>query len=122
MSDRHKVLIVDDEGAILEELDDYLTEEGYEVRTALDGARGLELLGEFLPKVVVTDLKLPDISGLEILARARQDYPDVKVIVCTGYVDQGLIDEAEKLKRDAFIQKPFDLEFIRSEIDKLLDC
>jgi len=119
MSNR-RILIVDDETAIAEELSDYLREEGYEVATALDGASGLKYLETFRPRVVVTDLKLPDISGLEILAQARQSYPDTKVIVCTGYVDQQLIDEAEKLNRDAFIQKPFDLEFIRAEIDKLL--
>jgi len=121
MRKSNRILVVDDEVAIIEELYDYLTEEGYEVRTALDGTTGLQLLKEFRPNVIVTDLKLPDISGLEILSTARESYPDVKVIVCTGYVDQDLIDDAERLGRDAFIQKPFDLEFIRSEIDKLLE-
>ena len=79
MSESNRILIIDDEPAIIEELSDYLTEEGYDVRTALDGAGGLQLLEEFRPKVVVTDLKLPDISGLEILARAREHYPDTKV-------------------------------------------
>jgi len=115
-----RILIVDDEPAITEELSDYLREEGYEVATALDGKGGLKFLETFQPEVVLTDLKLPDMSGLEILATVRRSYPNIKVIVCTGYVDQQLIDEAERLERDAFIQKPFDLEFIRGEIDKLL--
>lgn len=123
MNDRmnnRRILIVDDEPAITEELSDYLREEGYEVATALDGKGGLKFLETFQPEVVLTDLKLPDMSGLEILATVRRSYPNIKVIVCTGYVDQQLIDEAERLERDAFIQKPFDLEFIRGEIDKLL--
>lgn len=115
-----KILVVDDETGIVDELKDYLIEEGYEVRTALDGAEGLSLLESFRPHLVITDLKLPDIPGLEILRMAREKFPEIKIIVSTGYVDQGLIDEAERLGRDAFIQKPFDLEFVKREIEKLI--
>jgi len=114
-----KVLLIDDEGGILEELKDYLEEEGFAVRTALDGTKGLELIESFHPHVIVLDMKLPDIPGIDILRKVRTLYPDIKVIVSTGYVDPVLIDEAEVLGRDAFLQKPFNLETMRREIDRL---
>ncbi len=114
-----KVLLIDDEGGILDELKDYLEEEGFTIRTALDGTRGLELIESFRPHVIVLDMKLPDIPGIDILRKVRTLYPDIKVIVSTGYVDPVLIDEAEVLGRDAFLQKPFNLETMRGEIDRL---
>jgi len=120
MAEKQKILIIDDEQGIVEELQDFLEDEGYWIETALDGKRGMELLDSFKPRLVVTDLKLPDFSGIDILKKCRTHYPDIKVIVCTGYVDQVLIDEAEALERDAFIQKPFDLEFMKKEIEKLI--
>ena len=120
MSEKQKILIIDDEQGIVEELEDYLEEEGYGVETALDGKRGLELLETFRPHLILTDLKLPDVSGIEILKKSREFFPDTRVIVCTGYVDQSLIDDAEASGRDAFIQKPFDLECVKTEIEKLI--
>ena len=119
MSEERKVLLIDDEGGILEELKDYLEEEGFTIRTALDGTKGLELVESFRPHVIVLDMKLPDIPGIDILRKVRTLYPDIKVIVSTGYVDPVLIDEAEVLGRDAFLQKPFNLEAMRREIDRL---
>lgn len=119
-SEKKKILIIDDEVGIVEELKDYLSEEGFNVQTAVDGKAGMELLESFGPDLVITDLKLPDISGIEILKKARTDYPHMRVVVSTGYVDQSLIDEAENFGRDSFIQKPFDLEAIRKEVDKLV--
>ncbi len=119
-SQKKKVLIIDDEAGIVDELKDYLEEEDFEAEVALDGERGLSLLKTFHPDIVITDLKLPDISGLEILKQAKAEFPGMRVIVATGYVDQQLIDDAESLGRDSFIQKPFDLDLIKNEIDRLL--
>jgi len=115
-----KVLLIDDEHEIVDILKGYLEEEGYLVEQAIDGTKGLALLESFRPDCMIVDLKLPDMSGIDILRKARETYPDTKVIVSTGYVDQSLMDEAEEFGRDAFIQKPFDLETIIKEIKKLL--
>jgi len=116
-----KLLIIDDEMGIVEEVQEYLREEGYDVHAADTGQDGIGLLREILPDLIVLDMKLPDMSGIEILKICKREYPQIKVIVNTGYVDQKLIDEAEKLGRDTFLQKPFDLERLKSEIDHLLD-
>lgn len=115
-----KLLIIDDEAGIIGEVRDFFTEEGFEVRTADSGKDGLKLIREFAPEILILDIKLPDISGLEVLKTCKEVSPSTKVIVVTGYVDQGIIDEAERLGRDAFLQKPFDLMLIVEEVERLL--
>ena len=115
-----KLLIVDDESGIVEEVKTYFLEEGYEVSTADTGKEGLAALEKFRPDLMLLDMKLPDISGIAVLKICKQKYPATKVIVITGYVDQQIIDEAERLGRDAFLQKPFNLERLQQEIDVLL--
>ena len=115
-----KILIVDDETGIVEEVKAYFEEEGYEVSTADTGKQGLEMLEKTRPDILLLDVKLPDMSGLHILKICKAQYPATRVIVNTGYVDQAAIDEAERLGRDAFLQKPFNLERLQEEITKLL--
>ena len=115
-----KLLVVDDEEGIVEEVRSFFTEEGYEVHTAATGKEGMNLIASIQPDVLLVDIKLPDISGLVILKACKEISPATKVIVNTGYVDQAIIDEAEKLGRDAFLQKPFNLEHLKNEIDRLL--
>jgi DNA-binding NtrC family response regulator len=115
-----KLLIVDDEVGIVEEVRDYFLEEGFDVHTADTGKEGIDCLSKVNPDVMLLDMKLPDMSGLEVLKAAKLISPRTKVIVATGYVDQKIIEQAEKLGRDAFLQKPFNLESLRDEVDRLL--
>ena len=115
-----KICVVDDESGILEEVRDFLEDEGFDVKTADCGADGIALVKKEQPAILVLDIKLPDMSGLEVLRAAKQDSPHTKVIVMTGYVDQNIIDEAEQLGRDVFIQKPFNLVLLYDEIQKLI--
>ena len=115
-----KLLVVDDENGILEEIKAYFEEEGFQVFIADSGEEGIQLLKREKPDVLLVDMKLPDMSGLLVLKVAKESSPLTKVIVNTGYVDQVLIDQAEELGRDVFLQKPFDLVRLREEIEKLL--
>ena len=115
-----KILIVDDEMGIVEELKDYLLEEGFDVYTADTGKEGIDWVTKAKPDLMLLDMKLPDMSGLEVLKTSKMVSPATKVIVATGYVDQKIIDQAETLGRDSFLQKPFNLEYLRVEIDRLL--
>ena len=115
-----KILIVDDESGIVDEVKTYFIEEGYEVYAADTGKEGLESLEKNKPDLLMLDMKLPDMSGIQVLKTCKEKYPLIKVIVITGYVDQQIIDEAERLGRDAFLEKPFNLERLQQEIDGLL--
>src|SRR3989338_5578826 len=115
-----KLLVVDDENGILEEIKTYFEEEGFQVFIADNGEEGIQLLKRERPDVALVDMKLPDMSGLLILKIAKESSPLTKVIVNTGYVDQAIIDQAEELGRDVFLQKPFDLVCLKQEVERLL--
>ncbi len=114
------ILIVDDEAGIVEEVKAFFEDEGHRVYTADTGEDGIQFVEKLKPDVILIDIKLPDISGLRVLEASKKSSPKTKTIVITGYVDQGIIDEAAKLGRDAFLQKPFNFEVLQGEIRKLL--
>ena len=115
-----KILIVDDEVGIVDEIKDFLTEEGYQIETADTAKGGIVLIESFKPDLMIVDMKLPDDLGIVVLKACREKLPDTKTIVVTGYVDQKIMDQAEELRRDLFLQKPFDLMKLIEEIEKLL--
>lgn len=115
-----KLLIVDDEPGIVEEVKGFFEEEGHQVYSADSGEDGIRMVQKLKPDVLILDMKLPDISGIRVLSAAKQTSPQSKTIVITGYVDQSIIDEAERLGRDVFLQKPFDLQVLKTEVDRLL--
>ena len=115
-----KLLIVDDETGIVDEVKGFFEEEGFSVATADTAKEGMDALDRDQPDLMMLDMKLPDMSGLAVLKYVKEKYPKVKVIVNTGYVDQAVIDEAEKLGRDAFLQKPFNLERLMEEVTNLI--
>ena len=113
-----KILIVDDEVGIVDEIREFLLEEGYTVHTADTAKSGIAALAVFHPDILIIDMKLPDASGIEVLRACREQFPNTKTMVVTGYVDQKVMDEAENLGRDMFLQKPFDLVTLIEEIQK----
>ena len=115
-----KILIVDDEAGIVDEVKAYFEEEGFRVEAADSGKEGLRILKRMRPDLLILDIKLPDLNGLELLKAVKESFPQTKVIVITGYVDQNLIDAAERLGRDCFLQKPFDLPRLFQEVSRLL--
>ncbi len=120
MQKKPTLVIIDDEEGIVNELVGFFRDEGFEVHSAIDGEGGIELIKKIRPNVCLIDLKLPDMSGLLILKIAKENYPETKIIVNTGYVNQILVDQASELKCDAFLHKPFDLIELKQKIDELV--
>lgn len=115
-----QILVVDDEPNLRRVLSAQLARDGYEVLTAEDGADGLELLREHHVDLVITDLKMPKIDGMELLRRALKMDPDLPVVMITAH---GTVDTAvEALKTGAFdyITKPFDQAEVRTIVRKAL--
>ena len=102
-----RVLLVDDESGILDTLRILFRGEGYEVSTALGGAAALEALAGEKPDVVVTDIRMPGVSGLEVLARTREVDPEIPVILMTA---QASLQSAVRAVNEGayyYLQKPF---------------
>ncbi|MBI4971486.1 MAG: response regulator [Candidatus Omnitrophica bacterium] len=116
-----KLLIIDDEDGIVREVKDFFLEEGFHVASADTGEDGKRLIWKEVPDLVLLDLKLPDMSGLEVLKMLRASFPNCKVIVNTGYVDQNLMDQATDLGCDAFLSKPFNLIRLKDEVERVLN-
>jgi len=107
------LLIIDDEKSLLEVLSMVFKKEGYEVKAAASGAEALEILNSNSVDLVITDIRMPHISGMEILQYVKGNMPEVPVIVITAY---GSIQQAvEALKAGAldYIVKPFDVEELK---------
>jgi DNA-binding NtrC family response regulator len=104
-----RILLVEDRDSLRRLLARALADDGYEVAAAATGGDAVRLLGERPFDLVLTDLKLPDRSGLEVLAASRQAQPRVPVVVLTGYGSIGAAVEAMKLGAHDFLEKPLEL-------------
>jgi len=107
MEDKYKILIIDDEEVVLDSCTDILAGSGHEIATATDGILGLRLVEEFQPDLVFVDLKMPGISGLEVLEKVYAADPTIVTIVITGYATVSSAVEAMKQGAYDFLPKPF---------------
>ncbi len=116
MEAREKILVVDDEKGVRELLKQILTDAGYQVITASDGEEALLTLWTESPQVMTLDMKMPVMSGTEVLARLSHDQPDVCLIMVTAISDVSSAVEAMKLGALDYITKPFDREEVVQKV------
>ncbi|HEX8141071.1 MAG TPA: sigma-54 dependent transcriptional regulator [Pyrinomonadaceae bacterium] len=115
------LLIVDDEQSMRQLLSLVFGREGHQVRTAENGRRALELLRSAPADLIISDVKMPDMSGIELLSAAREVLPDVVIVMMTAFATVETAREAFKLGADDFIQKPFDIEELKLIVAKGLE-
>lgn len=115
-----RALVVDDEVALQELLSTTLRYEGFEVQVAGDGAGALSAARDFSPDVVILDVMLPDISGMEVLRRLRQDQVDTPVLFLTAKDDVSDRIAGLTAGGDDYVTKPFSLEELVARIRGLL--
>jgi two-component system, LuxR family, response regulator FixJ len=120
MPDECTVHVIDDDQAVRESLAFLLTAAGLEVRTHDSGEALLDMLEGITSGCVVTDVRMPQMSGLDLLQRVRQTRPDLPVIVITGHGDVPLAVEAMKAGAADFLEKPFDDEALLSAVEGAL--
>jgi PAS domain S-box-containing protein len=100
------LLLADDEEGIRKVLGIMLADGGYEVLTAADGWEALKVFHEARPPIVLTDLKMPGLDGIELLRRIKAERPETEVIMITGHGDMDLAIESLKLEATDFVTKP----------------
>ena len=101
-----KILLIDDEEGIRKLLGISLRDAGYPVTIAIDGERGIELFQEESPEIVLTDIKMPGMDGMEVLRRIKAMSPDTEVIVITGHGEMELAIQSLQLDASDFVTKP----------------
>lgn len=114
------ILVVDDEPSIRKVLQAQLSRDGYQVEVAVDGADAIRKLGEVDYHLVLTDLKMPGIGGMELLEHVRTHFPGMPLIILTAHATIDAAIEALKLGAQDFISKPFDIAEVRTAVDKAL--
>ncbi len=115
------ILIVDDEQSYRQLLSLVFEEQGNDIRTAMNGRQALEMLEAQPADVIISDVKMPDMDGIEMLRAVRETLPDLGVILMTAFASVDTAREAFKLGADDFIQKPFDVEELKLIVKKTLE-
>jgi signal transduction histidine kinase len=121
--ERERILVVDDEESVRILLKRTLTEAGYDVVTASNGQEALDKVSQLQVRVVLSDIKMPGISGIEVLRKLTADHPDICVIMATAVTDTQTAIDIMKLGAYDYISKPFNqddlLMRVRKAIEKL---
>jgi len=121
LSYQSSVLIVDDDRELTQRLEKFLKKEGFEVFTAHDGEEGLETIRSKKIDVILTDIKMPGISGIELLERAKKLHRDTEVIIMTGHGDEEKAVLALRQGASNYLRKPIDLEELLIAIEKAIE-
>jgi DNA-binding response OmpR family regulator len=113
-----KILLVDDEKEFVETLSERIRMREHDSDVALNGEQALKKMDDDLPDVVVLDLKMPGMDGMEVLRRIRKAYPKVQVIMLTGHGSEKDEEEARKLGAFEYLQKPVEIETLMKKVKK----
>ena len=114
------LLIVDDELGMRQFLTHLLQREGHTVRVAENGQQALALLREQAPDLIISDIRMPDMDGVDLLRAARELLPEVEVIMMTAFANVDTAREAFLLGAYDFVQKPFDNDLLKETVARAL--
>ena len=114
--ERINILLVDDEEEFVKTLSERIQMRGFDAGIALNGEQALDVLKKKMPHVMVLDLKMPGMGGLEVLRQVKKRYPELPVLILTGHGSER--DEAEVRRIGAFdyLQKPVDIDTLIERI------
>ncbi len=124
-NEKRKILVVEDEFGLQELFKDIFLMEGYDVRTATDGDRGYKVYCDFLPDLIFTDVVMPGMNGMELIAMIRETNPQIKVIYISGFF--GLKRVKKKLDEEIFkyqyptLSKPFQISVMLDMVKEYLN-
>jgi CheY-like chemotaxis protein/predicted regulator of Ras-like GTPase activity (Roadblock/LC7/MglB family) len=118
-----RVLVVDDEDDLTWSISKHLAkdQDRYELICVNSGKKALEVLSQLPVKLVISDIRMPEISGLELLSKVKESYPNTKVIIMTAYGSSEVHDEANALGCFKYIEKPFEIADLRQLILEALE-
>jgi len=118
---RGRILVVDDEPSARQGLEKLLRQEGFTVRVEADGAAALATVEEFHPDVVVTDLRMPRMNGMELLQQLRAQDRDLPILVATAYGEVQTAVAAMRAGADDYLTKPIDIDALVLALERALD-
>ncbi|MDQ0232173.1 response regulator [Metabacillus malikii] len=117
---KEKILIVDDQYGIRILLNEVFQKDGYQTFQAANGFQALDIVKDHSPDLVLLDMKIPGMDGIEILKRMKVVDQEIRVIIMTAYGELDMIQEAKDLGALTHFAKPFDIDEIREAVRKYL--
>ncbi len=117
----YKILIVDDDSLVRRTFSTILSTEGYQTLEAESGLRGLELLSQFKPNLILCDYKMPGMNGLEFIERLKAMGDPTPIIMLTGYGDLSLTIRSIELGATEFLEKPAEAWYLKSVVKRVLE-
>lgn len=114
------VVVIDDEAPVRNTVEQFLQIKKFEVHTAASGAQGIELVREFRPPIVLTDVMMPQMSGIEVLKAIKGINPETIVVIMTGYSTENLVLEAFQYGASNYLKKPFDFKSFSEVLDQVV--
>jgi len=102
-----KFLIVDDEQDVVDNVSELFTLRNYAVITATSGRKALELVEKEKPNIIILDIRMPDINGIDVLKEVKKNYPKIRVIMLTGIEDEATKNMAMALGASGYFTKPY---------------
>ena len=117
-----KLVIVDDEVEICDFLKSFFEERNYEVKVASSGEAALNLVEQFKPQIVLLDIKMPGMDGIQVLGALKNKFPRTKVIMVTALETRDKIEECLRLGADNYITKPLSLEYLENDVREKIEA
>ena len=117
-----KILVVDDEESVREMLVTYLETEGYDVSTADSGVSALPAIEDFKPQIVLLDIRMPDMDGLQCLRSIIKRNPDIAVVMMSGFVSEQIACKTLEIGAFDYINKPISFEHLMKVLHLVKIC
>ncbi len=111
-----KLLVVDDEIAVCDILKHFFVKQGYQVFMATRGEEALAIIEKDHPQLMLLDIKMPTMSGIEVLRQVRKQGWDIKVVVVSAAHDESVMSEAKRLGAVDYVVKPFHLDYLEQVV------
>ncbi|MBI4431437.1 MAG: sigma-54-dependent Fis family transcriptional regulator [Candidatus Omnitrophica bacterium] len=118
--DKKRLMIIDDEASILEVVGRFLTQEGHEVAAFTDAKTAISDLADFRPNLVITDLRMTDLNGIDVIKAVKNFDPEINVIIMTAYASVDSAVEAIRYGASDYVIKPFKFEALELSIQRAL--
>jgi DNA-binding response OmpR family regulator len=111
-----RILVADDEKDVCDVLKEFLSAKGYEVHTALDGTAALKAAQDVRPHVMLLDIIMPGMTGIEVLKEIKKRDPSIAVIMATAVTDEELAKRTLELGAYDYVVKPFNLDYLETVV------
>jgi DNA-binding NtrC family response regulator len=118
---KKKIIIIDDDSLILRSIEKQLNKENFEIELINDPCIGLKKLENEEYSLLICDIRMKPITGLELLRSIKETHPDIPVIIMTGFIDDGIMEKAKEIGYNDYLIKPFRKKSLTDSINRIFN-